>query len=99
MMLIIINLCCNVAMTVCGLWIVTGASQPRLERIYCALIASGSSVNALGLAAALCSATNFLYVDIWPGEVIVNLGAAALMIRWAWYTRRRIVRTAVGDAS
>lgn len=99
MMLVIINLCCSVAMTVCGLWIVTGASQPRLERVYCALIASGSSVNVLGLVAALQDATDFLYVDIWPGEVIVNLGAAALMIRWAWYTRRRIVRTVARDAS
>jgi hypothetical protein len=86
MTLMIVNLACSLAMTTCGLWILTGQHMSRLVRIFCALIATGGSVNALGMIAALCNLGNFVYGDIWPGEVIVNIGTSALMMRWTWRT-------------
>ena len=88
MILMTINLACSLIMAVCGLWVLTERDMPRTVRICCALIASGGSVNALGMLAALFGVGKFVYGDIWPGEVIVNIGAAALMTRWIWQTRK-----------
>lgn len=89
MSLMIINLCCSLTMTACGLWLVTERSMPQLVRIFCTLIASGGSVNVFGMGAALLNIGDFVYGNIWPGEVIVNIGAAALMLRWTLQVRRR----------
>ncbi|HEV2681337.1 MAG TPA: hypothetical protein VGV14_12610 [Rhodanobacter sp.] len=86
MTLMIVNLGCSLIMTACGLWILTERRMSRVVRIFCALIATGGSVNALGMIAALCNLGNFVYGDIWPGEVIVNIGTSALMMRWTWRT-------------
>lgn len=89
MTLMIINLCCSLAMTACGLWLLTERSMPRLVRVFCTLITSGGSVNVFGLVAALLDVGDFVYGNIWPGEVIVNIGTAALMLRWTVLVRRR----------
>ncbi len=88
MTLMFTNLGCSLTMAICGLWILTGRSMPRLVRVFCALIATGGTVNVLGMLAALCNIGNFVYGDIWPGEVVVNIGASALMARWIWQTRQ-----------
>ena len=87
MNLMIVNLCCSIGMAACGLWLTSSNSMPRLVRIYCALIACGGSVNSIGMLCALLNVHGFTYGDIWPGEAIVNVGAAALMIRWTWLSR------------
>lgn len=84
-----INLVCNLAMGLCGMWLLTERSMGRLVRIYCALIACGGAVNAAGMLAALLDFHDLNYGDIWPGEVIVNIGAAAMMLRWTWRARQR----------
>lgn len=89
MTLMIINLCCSLAMTACGLWLLTERSMPKLVRVFCALIACGGTVNVLGMLAALLRTGDFMYGSIWPGEVIVNIGTSALMMRWTLQVRRR----------
>lgn len=88
MILMMTNLACSLIMAACGLWILTGRQMSREVRLCCALIASGGSVNAMGMLAASFHVGEFVYGDIWPGEVIVNIGAAALMTRWIWQTRQ-----------
>jgi len=88
MILMTINLACSLIMAICGLWVLTGRQMSRTVRVCCALIAAGGSVNAMGMLAALFSVGKFVYGDIWPGEVIVNIGVSALMTRWIWQTRR-----------
>ena len=97
MILMTTNLACSLIMAVCGLWVLTGRHMPRTVRVCCALIASGGSVNALGMLAALFSVGKFVYGDIWPGEVIVNIGTAALMTHWIWQTRKRQRLPAVAE--
>jgi hypothetical protein len=89
MTLMIMNLCCSIAMSLCGFWLLTERSLPQLVRLFCTLVATGGSVNVLGMCAALIHLGDFIYGDIWPGEVIVNIGAAALMLRWTVLVRRR----------
>lgn len=88
MILMMTNLVCSLVMTICGLWVLTGRQKSREIRLCCALIASGGSVNAMGMLAASFHVGQFVYGDIWPGEVIVNVGAAALMTRWIWQMRQ-----------
>jgi hypothetical protein len=89
MSLVIINLCCSLIMAVCGFWLLTERSMPQSVRLFSTLIATGGSVNVLGMSAALFHLSGFVYGEIWPGEVIVNIGAAALMLRWTLLVRRR----------
>ncbi|UPG85326.1 hypothetical protein L2Y94_18785 [Luteibacter aegosomatis] len=84
-----INLVCNFSMCLCGMWLLTEPSMSRVVRIYCALIACGGAVNTAGMLAALTDFRGFSYGDVWPGEAIVNVGAAAMMLRWTWRARRR----------
>lgn len=84
-----INLACNFVMCLCGMWLLTERTMGRLVRIYCALIACGGAVNTAGMLAALTDFHNFSYGDIWPGEVIVDIGATAMMLRWTWRARQR----------
>lgn len=87
--LMVVNLFCSVLMSICGFWLLTERSMSRAVRINCALVACGGSVNSMGMIAALGHYGGFVYGDIWPGEVIVNVGAAALMVRWTWLSRQR----------
>ncbi|WP_426286526.1 hypothetical protein [Luteibacter sp. E-22] len=87
--LMIVNLCCSAIMSLCGFWLLTERSMSRAVRINCALVACGGTVNSLGMIAALSHYGGFVYGDIWPGEAIVNVGAAALMFRWTWLSRRQ----------
>jgi hypothetical protein len=41
------------------------------------------------MLAALTDFRDFSYGDVWPGEVVVNIGATAMMLRWTWRARRR----------
>jgi hypothetical protein len=91
MILMIVNLWCSVMMGICGLWILTERSMPRLVRISSALIATGGSVNVIGMLSALAHLGGYVPESIWPGEVIVNVGAAALMMRWTWRLRRHVL--------
>ncbi|MDY1548634.1 hypothetical protein [Luteibacter sahnii] len=84
-----INLVCNLLMALCGMWLLTERSMSRVVRIYCALIACGGAVNAAGMLAALTDFRDFSYGYVWPGEVVVNIGATAMMLRWTWRARRR----------
>jgi hypothetical protein len=96
MILMIVNLWCSLVMAICGLWILTERSMPRLVRSCSGLIATGGSVNIIGMLSALAHVGGYAPETIWPGEVIVNVGAAALMMRWTWRLRQRAMLMA-GD--
>lgn len=98
MILMIVNLYCSSVMAICGLWILTEKSMPRLVRFFCALIATGGSANVIGMLAALAHVGGYEPETIWPGEVIVNIGASALMMRWTWRARRHAMLEAEAAA-
>lgn len=89
MILMIVNLWCSLVMAICGLWILTDPSMSRLVRICSGLIATGGGSNLIGMISALAHAGGYAPETIWPGEVIVNVGSAALMMRWTWRLRQR----------
>jgi hypothetical protein len=93
MILMIVNLWCSLVMAICALWILTGQDMSRLVRIGCGLIVTGGSANIIGLLSALAHIGGYAPATIWPGEVIVNVGVAALMMRWTLRLRRHAMAT------
>jgi hypothetical protein len=88
MTLLIINLWCSLMMGICGLWILTERSMPRLVRICSALIATGGTVNVISMVLFLIGIGGYAAESIRPGEVFVNIGATVLMARWTWRLRQ-----------
>jgi hypothetical protein len=76
-------LACATNMVVCG-WLLTDRGLSRFPRVGCALLVAGSCVNVIGIYGMLASVDGFFYGDVWPSEVLVDVGVAALMLRWAW---------------
>ena len=73
--------CCTV-MIVSG-WLVTDRLLSRTARVACALVAGGGCVNTIGIYGMLGNVDGFFYGDVWPSEVVVDIGVAALLVRWA----------------
>jgi hypothetical protein len=97
MILMIVNLWCSLIMAICGLWILTERSMPRLVRTCSGLIATGGTVNIIGMLSALAHVGGYAPENIWPGEVIVNVGSSALMMRWTWRLRRHVMVMEAGE--
>lgn len=75
-------LACTTVMFTAG-WLLTDRLLSRIARVACALVAAGACVNAIGIYGMLTSVDGFFYGDVWPSEVLVDIGLAALMVRWA----------------
>jgi len=84
------NLVCSCLIAASALWQVTDAAQPRFERLVMTFLACGAVVNVVGVSEALAGTGTglFSHAFVWPSEVALNLGVAALLVRWCYATRR-----------
>jgi hypothetical protein len=73
---------CATVMLAAG-WLLTERRLSRVARVACAIVAAGSCVNAIGIYGMLANVDGFFYGDVWPSEVLVDIGLAALMVRWS----------------
>ncbi|WP_213949790.1 hypothetical protein [Luteibacter sp. dw_328] len=80
------NLVCSSLIAAAALWQVTDATQPRLERLCMTLLACGAVVNVVGVSEAVAGTGTGLLSQAfaWPSEAALNLGAAAMLIRWSY---------------
>jgi hypothetical protein len=81
-LLMIDLLACGVGALMAG-WLLTDRALSRVGRVCCGLIAVGECVNTIGLYGMVASLDGFFYGDVWPSEVLVDIGVAALLARWA----------------
>lgn len=81
--LLVVDLAACAAVTVASGWLVTERLLSRLARVACALLAAGACVNTIGIYGMLANVDGFFYGDVWPSEVLVDIGLALLMGRWA----------------
>lgn len=75
--------------TITAGWLLTDRMLSRLARIACAFVAAGACVNSIGICGLLANVDGFRG-DVWPSELLVDIGVAALLVRWA----RRLHRAA-----
>lgn len=94
------DLSCSVVMMTCGAYLLTDYHLSRLARLCHACITGGALVNVLGLLADFFNYKGVEYGHVWPGEVMVNIGAATLMVVWVRTSgrRRRAAALAGADA-
>jgi hypothetical protein len=64
-------------------WLLTERLLSRFARVACALLAAGACVNSIGIYGMLTNFDGFVYGDVWPSEVLVDIGLAVLLVRWA----------------
>ncbi|PTR35083.1 hypothetical protein C8J98_101345 [Luteibacter sp. OK325] len=84
------NLVCSSLIAATALWQVTDATQPRLERLCMTLLACGAVVNVVGVSEAVAGTSTGLlsHAFVWPSEAALNLGAAAMLMRWSYAARK-----------
>ncbi|QWT19091.1 hypothetical protein KPL74_15220 [Bacillus sp. NP157] len=73
----------SVATAMAG-WLLTDRLLSRPARLCCAAIGAGACVNSIGIYGMLANVDGFFYGDVWPSEVLVDVGVAALLVRWAY---------------
>jgi len=73
---------CVTVMLMAG-WLLTERRLSRFARVACALVAAGACVNSIGIYGMLANVDGFFYGDVWPSEVLVDIGLAVLMVSWA----------------
>jgi hypothetical protein len=73
---------CLTVMLMSG-WLITEQRLSRFARVACALLVAGACVNTIGIYGMLANVDGFFYGDVWPSEVLVDIGIATLMVRWA----------------
>jgi hypothetical protein len=72
--------CCTV--TLMSGWLITDQRLSRFARVACALVVAGACVNTVGIYGMLVNVDGFFYGDVWPSEVLVDIGVATLLVRW-----------------
>ena len=82
-MLAVDLLACITLMVAAG-WLLTDTAMSRSARMACALVAAGACVDAIGMYNMLAELDGHAYGDVWPSETLVDVGFAALMVRWAF---------------
>ena len=83
------DLCCSVVMALCGGWLLTDRHLRRVLRVCHALITAGALTNVFGIVADRLGYEGISYGHVWPGELITNIGTAALMSAWVWRSVQR----------
>jgi len=85
-----VNLFCSCLIAATALWQVTDAAQPRIERFFTTFLACGAIVNVVGVSEALAGTGTglFFHAFVWPSEVALNLGVAAMLVRWCYAARK-----------
>ncbi|MGA7438510.1 MAG: hypothetical protein WBW32_10350 [Luteibacter sp.] len=78
-----VDLVACVTVTIASGWLVTESRMSRVARVACAFLAAGACVNTVGIYGMLTNVDGFFYGDVWPSEVMVDIGLATLMLRWA----------------
>ena len=83
------DLACSGVMLACGAYLLTDYHLSRLARVCHACITAGALVNVFGLVADYFNYKGIEYGHVWPGELMVNIGAATLMVVWVRTSGRR----------
>jgi hypothetical protein len=81
--LLFVDLAACALATLAAAWLVTDRHLSRMARVCCAGIVAGACVNTIGIYGMLAAVDGFFYGDVWPSEVLVDIGVAFLLLRWA----------------
>ncbi|KJV36084.1 hypothetical protein [Luteibacter yeojuensis] len=81
--LLVVDLAACGLVTLTAGWLVTDRQLSRAARVCCAAIVAGACVNTIGIYGMLAALDGFFYGDVWPSEVLVDVGVASLLLRWA----------------
>lgn len=78
------DLACSVVMMISACWLLTDQSLRRINRTCHAFIAAGALANIFGIVADRIGFQDISYGNVWPGEVVVNIGLAVMLGATFW---------------
>jgi lipoprotein signal peptidase len=78
------DLVCSVVIMISACWLLTDLSLRRINRTCHACIAAGALANIFGIVADRIGFQDISYGNVWPGEVVVNIGLAVMLGATFW---------------